>query len=535
MTQFKSTLMAGTALVCQFGIVNAEQSDVPLHNTPTRLYSFETANVNPGGTLQLSVGTSQANTSSTTGTGNQTYFGGGSYSVNDQLSFGLDLQNYVDPVASPINGLLPEVKMTTLAFSGKYQFFSNDKMSFAVQGSVESFVTLESPLFGGKNSNVIIGSLKAPATFNAAPGLQFHLTPSVSFLPDTLNGTQFYGTIASLGGGVSYKPSDRLSFYGSVDMPFSGSNTISSTGTYEKKPVWVVGGRYNVTPKVALDAYVTNGIGITPATSVLTMWPEGDSVLAGVQLVYTPGAKRPESYRGVPMPVTSYQASLQQDGFTMGSADVVEPGRLRVGGWYGSDSSGGVLFGLSPDRDVEVQFIVEDYSNNPTVPAALIPRNDARYMIGGKLRFMDQNNGNPFSMAARALYGRSTSSNNQIGVFFLEGMASYKTQNQLTLTANPKIAAFGSTELAGLGLGLNYEVTDGLELIAEATPVWVDGTDATWAAGLRYNVGQSGFSVDAMATNAIGRYGLGTMVAQDDVRVSVMLSKTFDLRGIAGR
>ena len=60
----------------------------------------------------------------------------------------------------------------------------------------------------------------------------------------------------------------------------------------------------------------------------------------------------------------------------------------------------------------------------------------------------------------------------------------------------------------------------------------MDGSETTWSAGMRYNFGQSGFAVDAMATNAIGRQGLGTMVAQDDVRASVMITKTFDLRGL---
>ena len=60
----------------------------------------------------------------------------------------------------------------------------------------------------------------------------------------------------------------------------------------------------------------------------------------------------------------------------------------------------------------------------------------------------------------------------------------------------------------------------------------MDASTPTWAAGLRYNFGQSGFAMDAMATNAVGREGIGTMLAQDDVLFSVMLTKTFDLTGL---
>ena len=113
---------------------------------------------------------------------------------------------------------------------------------------------------------------------------------------------------------------------------------------------------------------------------------------------------------------------------------------------------------------------------------------------------------------------------------FAEGIASMKLNENLAVTVNPKIAAFGNTEIYGLGLGANFEVFDGLELIGEVTPT--DGGNGTvWAAGVRYNLGNSGFSVDASASNAIGRNGLGTLIAQDDIKFALGVTKTFDLSG----
>lgn len=523
-------VVAGLMLVA--GGAAAQEAPSVLEDQPVRLRAFETANVYHAGSVELTIGTHQSG--SGPGTGLQTYYGSGSYAVSDQLSFGLDFQNFNDPVAGPIGGSTPLIDTAILAFSSKYQFFNNDRVSFAAQASLESFIKLNSPLFGGSNSNVVIGSIKAPLSFNVGQGLQLHLTPAVSVFPSSVSGTNFYGTVASIGAGASYKPSERFALYGSIDAPVSGSNTIDSAGNYTKEPVWTVGARYNVTPKAALEAYLTNGFGMTPATSILTFWPEGDEVLAGMRLIYTPGAKRPVTYRASAAPATVRQAQLQQDGFTLGSADVLDPGHMRVSGWYGSDNNGGALIGFSPDQDGEIQVIFEQYSDNPTAPANLVPTTAVRYMIGPKFRFMDQNNGNAFSLAARVLYGRQIESNTQkLGVFFAEAMASYKTPGgRFVLTANPKVAAFGNTEIGGLGLGVNFKASDALELIGEVTPVALDGNTATWAAGLRYNFGNSGFSVDARATNAIGHYGVGTMVAQDDVLYSLTLSKAFDLRGL---
>lgn len=511
------------------GIDGTAQGPVVLHDHPSRLISLETANMAHAGTVALSVGTSQTDPRSAAGTGNQLYFGGGSYAPSDRLSLGVDLQNYVDQVGGPIAGSTPHVELTTAALWGKYQLYSDNRISVAAQASVESLVLLNSTLFGGHSSNTMIASLKAPITYSVSPELQLHLTPSLSILPDSINGTAFYGNIASIGIGASYKPSHRLSFFGGVDMPVSGTNTIASSGAYEAVPVWTLGGRFNITPKGALEAFVTNGIGMTPATSALTFWPNGDRILAGMQLVYTPGAKRPASYRGVPNPVTLRQSRLQQDGFSLGTAEVLEPGTMRLSGWYGTDNQAGMLLAFSPDRDGEIQLIFEQYSDSASAPAALVPRTDVRYMIGPKIRFLDQNNGDAFSLAGRVLYGRSIGSK-MLGVFFAEAMASYKTAQGASFSVTPKLAAFGSTEIAGLGLGVNYELFDGLELIGEVTPVALDASTPTWAAGLRYHLGRSGFSIDAQATNAIGQFGIATMVAQGDPRFTLTLSKLVALR-----
>ena len=516
-------LGSGGALVAQ---------DVPLENQPVRLFTMETAETYSAGTLELKVGTMQTDPNISNATGNQLYFGGGSYAVNDRFSFGIDLSTYEDPVLKPINGSYPPIKMNTAALWGKYRLYMGERVTVSALLSLEDVVQLRSPLWGGDNRGVFVGAAKLPISYRASDTLALHVTPAVSVFPSTLGGSAFYGTIGSLGLGASVKPNPRLTLYGSVDMPVSGGNTLTQSATFKKVPVWTAGARYNVTPKIALEGYVTNGIGSTPATSILTFWPDGDTVLLGAQLVYTPGASRPVSYRGTPAPVTRRQVNLQQDGFTLGRADILEPGTMRLGAWGGADNTLGGIVAFSPDRDAEIQFAWDKYSDNATA-SALVPGTNMRYMIGGKLRFMDQDNGNPFSLTGRVLYGRQINANPGIGVFFIEGLAGYKMSGgRLTLTAAPKVAGYSKVRVAGLGLGLNYALSESLELIAEATPVAMDASTPTWAAGLRYNFGQSGFAMDAMATNAVGREGIGTMLAQDDVLFSVMLTKTFDLTGL---
>ena len=107
--------------------------------------------------------------------------------------------------------------------------------------------------------------------------------------------------------------------------------------------------------------------------------------------------------------------------------------------------------------------------------------------------------------------------------------SSYQVNDRLAISASPKVAVFGKTELAGLGAGISYALFEGLELIAEATAVGADATDATSAAGLRHGVPDWGLSVDAHATNAIGRTGIGTMIAQHSTRFSIGATKRFSI------
>lgn len=520
------------------------QSGNPLDMAPPRIVAFDTGSMAPKGTLELNVGARQTSPDNRAGTGNQNYHGGGNYAVSDRFMFGIDAQNYIDPIAGPINGVpglppggISQVETTELALWGKYQLWSNENWSVTGLVSAELFRSMRSDLFGGWNtpqSNIGIYAVKAPITYSPSQRWQLHLSPGVTVMPDEINGDRFYGTIATLGAGVTYRHSNRIFVFGTVETPLSGENTISSAdGSWVRRPVWTAGGRYNVTPRVALEGYVTNGWGTTPATSIMTFWPDGEHVLVGGRIVYTPGAKHDVSYRTLSLPPTQAQLNQQQDGFTLGSAATLEPGFFRTDLWYGTGNNAGASINFSTDRDTELQFIFEQYSDNRVTNPGIVPTTDVRYMLGPKLRFMDQNNGNAFSLAGRMLYGRQISPQSvKVGVFYTDLTANYQLPNGLSFTASPKIGAWGTTELIGLGLGVDYSFGNGLKLMAEVTPIGRDGDETTWAAGARYNFGRSGFSVDAQATNALGRQGIGGMIAQKDTRFTLTLSKTFDATGL---
>ncbi len=521
-------LLGGTSVLAQDAV------GTPLETHGDRLFNFETGNLLPKGALKLWVGSHQTQPGiSTAGTGNQIYYGGGEWGVSDRFQLGATFQYFQDPPHSPILGSSPDSQFFTGSLQGKYQLYNDARWAIAAKGSVE-YLSFESTLFGtdpGPNKSHLVGSFQLPITYKASDQLQFHFTPGISVFPSDINGNAYYGEVAYAGAGFSWKPNQRWLAYGSVNTPLSGGNTISSTQTITKKAVWNLGARYNVSPKAAVDLFVTNAWGVTPATSILTFFPDGNATMIGATVTYTPGqgaGYRP-NYRGITSePQSARNASLQLDGFSLASADTLSPGTVQISGFYGADDNAGGALIFSPDYDGQVEFVVETPANDGSVPAGIVPNFNARYWIGTKLRLMDQNNGSRFSLSLHPMLGRDTSAG-QTGVLYLGMPMSYKANDRATITANPKFAAWGSTELYALGLGLNYQVARGFEAIAEVTPV-SDGLDMVWAAGLRYQVPNSTLHLDLHATNAISRYGIGTMVAQDNVKIAFGATMLFNLK-----
>lgn len=521
-------ISAATSLVLlSTGLASAE---TPLEGFSTRWVNFETAETLTQKAFSFHLGSHQTVGSSiTTGTGNQLYYTAIEYGVTDNLQIAFAAQDFQDTI-NPIIGKVGATKFRSFGVNAKYRFVNTGRFQAAALVSIEDF-TFRTKVFDtyASDGDHIIGSFHLPLTYTVNPNLQLHVTPGVSVFPDDLNGIPYYGTVASLGGGFSWRASNRLLAFGSLTAPVSGGNTIASDRSITKELVYTVGARYNFTPKVALEGYVTNGFGSTPATGIVTFFPDGNDPLFGLRVVYAPGKNYPNTYRPTPLAsVSTRMSQMDQDGFTVGTAGVMAPGEVHVGTSGGTSGNGAVMLSIALEQDFQIDGIIEDYSNDGSLSSADDPTPDsARWMVGGRIRVLDQNNGSPFSWTLRALGGRDVD-NQDVGVLYLATPASFDVHNKLTLQVEPKFFAFGSERVYGLGLGANYEILDGLQLIGNVTPV-SDGRTPTWALGARYDFANGGWSVDLSATNAIGRYGHGTMVSQDDTRFAIGLSKKFSV------
>lgn len=498
----------------------------PLERPPTRLLNLETANQLDDGAVQFSIGLHQPldNDSPVPATGNQLYYGTVDWGVTEDLQLGFSGQFFDDPTAQAIEGEFPDVTLFSLAPSVKYRVVNDEQFSLGVQGSAELF-GFESDLFDTDDAggSFAAGSLHLPMTYGPSSEFQLHLTPSVAFHPDSVNGEDFYGTIFSLGGGVSWQPSARWLFYSALNLPVGpGGNAIDPDDqSIDRQLAWTLGSRYNVTPKVGVDLYATNSLGVTPTTSILTAIPDGSGPLIGLRLSYTPdtGLGYRSSFRDTPLVALSDRdRQLVLDGFTLSTASTLQPGTVLA--TAGAGTNGDYNFGLaySPDQDFQLEASIDEFGSEDRVTTEDSAGENLKYFLGARVRLLDQIQGDPLSLAVRVLGGRDTGRSGQLGTLFVDVPVTYQMGSRAALFFNPRLAAFFDNTRIGFGFGMNYEVARGLQLIGEVTPV-LEGEPTVWAVGSRYQIPRSAVNLDLYATNAIGRYGLGSLAGDSQPRL----------------
>jgi uncharacterized protein YjbI with pentapeptide repeats len=513
----------------------------PLEKPPIRLFNLDTANQLPKGAVSFTLGfrnffNSQGSQGDGGGFGRQVASFRGDGGVSDRLQLGLAGDLFSDSLLRKIDGERVNLKYFSAAAQAKYQFLKADKLQISVAGSAEllNIRTDTTAFFSGvplgnsfSGKTVFAGSIQVPLTYSLSDQFQVHLTPGVSFFPDSFKGAPFYGTVFNIGAGVSWQPLKRLNLFADIHVPLGpGGNSLrAGDASIFKSVVWSGGLRFLVNPAVGLDIYATNAFGTTPATQILTFMPGGDQVAIAAVLNFTPEIAQnyaPDFRNKARVTLTPRDQQLLLDGFTIPTADTLLPRTIRVRAGTGAGTGGNIATGLT--NDVQIEFLAESYDG--PIRNGIDPE---PVKLGGaaKIRFLDQVQGDPFSLSARVTFAQTLTQPNG----FSEGgiIFQYRPIPQLALIFEPKAGIFGSDERFGTGLGFNLQLWKGLQLIGEYTPVLVgEGKIGVWSAGLRYLDPKLGLGFDVYGSNAAGLNSIGTLIGRPDPSVGFNIHWLFN-------
>ncbi|HIK38442.1 MAG: hypothetical protein NZ901_06285 [Geminocystis sp.] len=495
-----------------------EYSLTPLQLFPPAPMTVETANILPSKAVYTTYGTHVYSLfGDVPGIGLQVYNGSIDWGVTDNFQAGLALSFFDDILGEPIAGRPTNFGFFSLAPRLKYRFVREDNYDLAVVASVEWLkITSENRLFNGgissRQTNTVALSIQVPYTYSFSENTQWHLVGGLNIFPETINdGGDFYGTFFNLGTGVSIRLHDRFGLFADVNIPIGpGHNSVDANGRLERSAVWSAGLSYIHSPSVAVDLSVTNRLGTTPATRLLAFPTRGDDVALGLNVRYTPDifVDYPPSFASTPLPpLTGRDKQLLFDGITLTTADTLRQGTFFVDTGLRPNFNIQVAYGMSDDAQLE--FIGQQLSDSKK-PIG----NSFKFGGATKLRFLDQARGDAFSFSIRgAFLEASEGDTDGVGAFSAEGIFSYSPTSQLALFLNPKGGFFGNNRLVGLGLGVNFQPSPGLQFLGEVTPML--SNDATvWAIGARYFSSNGNMGIGLYGTNAAASGNIGSMLAR---------------------
>lgn len=508
-----------------------------LEKPPSKLGNYQTANQLPEGTVQLEAGFNTAfpNDVAGSGTGFQVYYLSLDWAVSDRFQLGLTADGYDDITKEPIRGRFPSLTAISIAPNFKYQLLKNEQFTAAVSGSIQWLrLSSEPGLFNNFNranpSNLIVGTLQTPLTFELGNQVQLHFTPGLAFFPGQVNNADFYGTFLNLGAGLSWQASERLNLFATLNYPIAGKgNAVSSTnGDIFRKLLWTAGAQYAINPRVGVELYATNAFGATPATSLLAFIPNGDDFILGANVKYlfdfNQGYAPRFGNQPVP-PLSDRDAQLLLDGFTISSAETLAPDRVRISGGLTTGGNRGVFLAYGLANDLQLEFPIEEYADEG-LSRAETAGSGVKFGPGVKLRFLNQAAGDPVSLSLKVLGVRDFSERPRVGTLSAELPIVYQPSPQTALFFSPRAAFSGNTDRIGIGLGINQQIARNVQFIGEFTPV-LNGYSSIWAAGLRYFEPRSKLGIDVYAGNAVGQSGLGSLVTNQKVWAGLRLHWMF--------
>lgn len=281
---------------------NSEPEE-PAYTPPIQLFNLETGNQLAPDEDFLSVGLRWFfPRNNPNGTGLQVVSGNYQRGVSDRLQVGLNVFYFDDNLSDKINGqgeasYGPLYQTGSIAPQVKYQIVKNETLSVSAAASVEVFRLFTDPgLFNNSNRSqgtyFVGGAVQVPVSYQVTPTLQVHLTPGFSFLPETVQGDDYYGTSFNVGAGISWQPIRAIALFGDVNYPIGpGGNAVrASDGSIENELVWSAGLRVSQ-PRtfgivVGFDVYATNAFGTTLATRSLSLVPGSGQVSLGANLFF---------------------------------------------------------------------------------------------------------------------------------------------------------------------------------------------------------------------------------------------------------
>ena len=473
------------------------------------------------------------------GTGNQNYGLKFHYGLSDYSLISFYFSESDDPLYNLIAGKLIPNNWASIALAYKKQILESGdfKNSFSFASSLEYWVVSSGDgntksiyneidnSFGLDRHEKFIYSFSLPFTSQLNNQTKFSFVPGLTFIPDKIGdknvGKNFYGNNYFLATGLHLDIATNFQLIGSYTYLFGpGNNSFDENLNFKRKSIYSYGFNWDLSPIVGIEGKITNGYGLTPSTSLLTI-PSDDKPLYYIGGKYQPSLEDTEL-----APLSKNNNLLLFGGLTVENALFPEKGMTQIGLNY--DEKGNLFssYGYSLSNLFQLELSTGFFNGvnlenekNSNLQSIYLNENTFNYRFGGKILIFSPQKNDLFWMTLRTSLGRNEGVNHQ-GYIFSELINTFRVNDWLALNISPKYFFSGVESFGGIGFSSYINLSDNLMLIPEINSSLKKDSDINTSLALRYAFSPKK-SLDLYYSNAAGVQDIGQLLKVKDYRLGL--------------
>ena len=476
------------------------------------------------------------------GSGHQNYGLKFHYGLSDYSLFSFYFSESDDPLYNLIGGKLIPNNWTSIALGYKEQIFeTNDfKNSLSYSGSLEYWVVSSGDgntksiyneidnSVGTDRHEKFIYSFSLPFTSQLNNETKLSIVPGLTFMPDKIGdknvGENFYGNNYFLATGLNFDIADNLQLNSSYTYLFgNGKNSFDENLNFGRKSIYSYGFNWDLSPVVGIEGKITNGYGLTPSTSLLTIPSDNKP------LYYIGGNYKPFLEDTKFSPLKKNNEFLLFGGLTVENALFPERGKSQVELNYDEKGNLFASYGYSLSNSFQLEISTGSFNdvnlkneNNSSLQNVYLNEDIFSYRIGGKLLIFSPQKNDLFWMTLRTSLGRNEGSNHQ-GYMFSELINTFKVNNWWALNISPKYFRSGTKSLGAVGISSNINLLKNIQFIPEINTSLKNNSDFNSTYALRYSYSK-GKSIDLYYSNAAGIQDIGQILENKESRFGIKLN-----------
>ncbi len=476
------------------------------------------------------------------GTGHQNYGLEFHYGLSDYSLISLYVSEADDPLYNLIEGELIPNNWASIAFAYKRQILESEdsKNSLSFASSLEYWVFSS----GGDNKKSIyneinnsvgldrhekfIYSFSLPFNSQLNNQTEFSFVPGLTFIPDKVGdkniGNNFYGNNYFLATGLNFDIATNFKLISSYTYLFGpGNNSFDKNLNFKRKSIYNYGFNWDVSPIFGIEGKITNGYGLTPSTSLLTI-PSGNKPLYYIGGNYKPFLEDTKFF-----PLDKKNELLLFGGLTVENALFPEKGISQVALNYDDKGNLFASYGYSLSNVFQLEVTTGSFNkvnlsnlNNSNLQSIYLNENNFNYRFGGKLLIFSPQKNDLFWMTLRTSLGRNEGSNHQ-GYMYSELLNTFRINDWLAFNVSPKYFFSGVESFGGVGISSNINLLENFQFIPEINASLKNNSDFNSTYAFRYSYAQDR-SIDLYFSNAAGIQDIGQLLENKEFKFGMKLN-----------